>query len=231
MSGEPGAVIDGVCYTGRMGAPFPGVITDEAALAELYRSPSKLVAQKVVGALEEQAKAFIAASPFVLVATSDGEGACDVSPRGGPAGFVKVLDDHRLLLPDLNGNNLIDTIRNVVRNGHVGMLFVLPGRDETLRLNGRAWVTTDPTLLGSWDDELRTPKSAIAVEVSQVFIHCAKSFRRGKVWDPEAWAAFASAPQAIEILACQVDLGMSVEEAAAGLEAGYVRGLAEDLPA
>lgn len=214
-----------------MSAPFANVVTDEAQLGELYRRPSRLVAAKVVGALEDQARAFIAASPFVLVATSDGAGSCDVSPRGGPAGFVKVLDDHRLLLPDLNGNNLLDTTRNVVRNGHVGMLFVLPGRDETLRLNGRAWITVDPDLLAFWDGELRAPRTAIAVEVEQVFIHCAKSFRRGRVWDPDAWAELADAPRAIDILACQVDLGMSVEEAAAGLEAGYAKGLAEDRPA
>ena len=98
---------------------------------------------------------------------------------------MQVIDDHRLAIPDLSGNNLIDTITNIVANPHVGLLFVLPGRDETLRVNGRAWLTTDDAVLDGFTAELKRPKAAIGVEVTTAFVHCAKSFRRGQVWDAD----------------------------------------------
>ena len=166
-------------------APFDNVITTIDAVRELYRHPSDLVRRKKIGVLDEGCRAVIAATPLVLVGTSAPDGTCEVSPRGGPAGFVQVIDDHRLAIPDLSGNNLIDTITNIVANPHVGLLFVLPGRDETLRVNGRAWLTTDDAVLDGFTAELKRPKAAIGVEVTTAFVHCAKSFRRGQVWDAD----------------------------------------------
>lgn len=209
-----------------MDAPFPGCLTDPEQLAAHYRAPSKLVQSKKVGALDEVTRAFIAASPFVLVATSDGQGRCDVSPRGGAPGFVQVLDERRLLVPDLNGNNLLDSLRNVVDNPHAGLLFVLPGRDETLRVEGRAWVSVDDGLLDRFTD-VRRPASVLALEVATAFIHCAKSFRRGKVWDAASWAGI-EAPTALELLACHLQLDQPIDPAQ--FEQGYARDLAADAP-
>ena len=142
-----------------------------------------------------------------------------MSPRGGPPGFVQVLDEQRLAIPDLSGNNLLDSISNIVLNPHVGLLFVLPGRDETLRVNGRAWLTTDDAVLDGFTAELRRPKAAIGVEVVDAFVHCAKSFRRGQVWEPASWAPDV-APSAAELLTCHIELDATPEQLAANLEAG-----------
>jgi hypothetical protein len=212
-----------------MVVPFTHVLADEAALREIYRQPSQLVQAKKTDVIDPVTAAFIAASPFCLVATSSAEGRSDVSPRGGPAGFLKVLDDRRIALPDLNGNNLCDSMTNIIESAHCGLLVLLPGKDETLRVNGRAWITIDPDILSLWDGELRQPKAAIGIEVDEVFIHCAKAFRRGGVWEPAAWAAL-SAPEAVEMLICHANLDTDVATMSAGLEAGYRAQLALDRP-
>jgi uncharacterized protein len=208
-------------------AAFDNVITTMEAVRELYRQPSDVVRRKKIGVLDDGCRAVIAATPLVLVATSAPDGSCEVSPRGGPAGFVQVVDEHRLAIPDLSGNNLIDTITNIVANPHVGLLFVLPGRDETLRVNGRAWLTTDDVILDGFTAELKRPKAAIGVEVTRAFVHCAKSFRRGQVWGPESWLPDA-APSAAELLTCHIQLDATPEQLAANLEAGYAHDLAAE---
>lgn len=157
------------------------------ALEALYPAPHPRTVAKKRDRLDDGLRAAIAASPFVLLATSDGAGRCDVSPRGGPPGFVTVLDDHRVALPDLNGNNLLDALRNIVANPHAGLLFVVPGQAETVRLDGPAHLTTDDAVLGTFTDELRRPPLAVVVEVESVFTHCAKAFRRSRLWDPASW--------------------------------------------
>ena len=211
-----------------MDAPFNEVLTTVDQLREHYRQPSRLVQAKKAGGLDAVTTAFIAGSPFVLLATSAADGTCDVSPRGGPPGFVRVLDEQRLALPDLNGNNLLDSLINLTSNGHVGLLFLIPGRDETLRVDGRAWITVDPGVLELWDAELTRPKAAIGVEVRHAFIHCAKSFRRGRVWDAAAWAELAAAPDACELLISHVGLDTDPAEMRANLEESYERELAEE---
>jgi PPOX class probable FMN-dependent enzyme len=216
-----------------MGA-FTDVISSEDQLRELYRQPSKLVQAKKVPRLDDVTRAFIGASPFCLIATADAEGHCDVSPKGGPPGFVKVLGGSggpdRVAIPDLNGNNLIDSLRNIVTNGHAGLLVLVPGKDETLRIDGRAVLTTDPAVLALWDDELRRPKVAVGIEVDNAFIHCAKSFRRGRLWDPASWAELAGAPDGCDLIASHLGLEQSPAELRASFEQGYEKGLAEDLP-
>jgi hypothetical protein len=207
-----------------MDTPFAHVVTTVDELRERYRQPSRLVQAKKVDTLDETTRAFIAASPFVLLATAAADGSCDVSPRGGPPGFVRVLDDRRLALPDLSGNNLLDSLINLTSNAHVGLLFLLPGRDETLRVDGRAWVTVDPPLLELWDGELMAPKAVVGVEVAHAFIHCAKSFRRGRVWDPVSWAELV-APDACELLVSHLALDASPADVRANLEEGYAHDL------
>lgn len=168
-------------------------------LRELYREPSKLVQEKKGDIIDGATADFVASSTFLCLATSGERGNCDVSPRGGPAGQLKVLNGGRTVaLPDLNGNNLIDSLTNIVSNSHAGLLVMVAGSDETLRIDGAARLTTDPEILGLWSDELRTPKVAIVLEVESVFMHCAKAFRRGGVWQPETW----SAPS--DTLACEM---------------------------
>lgn len=202
-------------------------MTTLEAVRELYRYPGDLVRRKKIDRLDAGCRAVVGAAPFVLLATSAPDGTCEVSPRGGPPGFVQVLDEHRLAIPDLAGNNLLDSITNIVVNPHVGLLFVLPGRDETLRVNGRAWLVTDDDVLDGFTAELRRPKAAIGVEVAEAFVHCAKSFRRGGVWDPRSWAPDA-VPSAAELLTCHIELEAPPEELAANLEVAYARDLAAE---
>lgn len=208
-------------------APFEQVITTLEELRELYRHPHDLVRRKKIDRLDDGCRAVIAITPLVLVGTSSPDGRCEVSPRGGPAGFVQVLDEQRLAIPDLGGNNLLDSITNLIANPHVGLLFVLPGREETLRVNGRAWLTTEDAVLDGFSAELRRPKSAIGVVVEDAFVHCAKSFRRGQVWHPETWTP-DGAPSAAELLTCHVELDATPEQLAADLEAGYAHELAAE---
>jgi len=210
-----------------MATPFRNVISDEATLRELYPPAHALVQRKKITAIDEGCRQIIAVCPLVMVATSDAAGTCDVSPRGGPPGFVAVLDEHHLAIPDLPGNNLIETLTNLVTNPHVGLLFVLPGREETLRVAGRAWLTTDDEVLDAITPELRRPKAAIGIEVQEAYIHCAKSFRRGRVWEPESWQPDA-APSAAELLTLHCAIDASPEVVAADLEEGYRLGLAEE---
>ena len=205
------------------------VIDDVAELRALYREPSALVRGKKVSRIDDVTRRFVVGSPFLLLATADADGNCDVSPRGGPPGFVHVLDDRRLAIPDLSGNNLLDSLANIVTNPHVGLLFLIPGRDETLRVEGSAVLTTDASLLAQWDDELRTPRLAIVVEVNTLFIHCAKSFRRGRVWDPESWDELI-APDNCEMVVEQLGLEVSPADIRASLETNYARDLANDRP-
>jgi predicted pyridoxine 5'-phosphate oxidase superfamily flavin-nucleotide-binding protein len=142
---------------------------------------------------------------------------------------VRVLDEHHVALPDLNGNNLLDSLENIVVNPHAGLLCVVPGRDETLRIDGRAWVSASSTLLEQWEGELRRPTTAVVVEVANVFVHCAKSFRRGRVWDPASWDELV-APDAVEILKCQLSLDSDVVSLRSAFEEGYAAELAADRP-
>lgn len=158
-----------------------------AALEALYPAPTPRVVAKKRPRLDDGLRAAVAASPFVLLGTSDARGRCDVSPRGGPPGFVVPLDDEHLALPDLNGNNLVDSLRNIVENPHAGLLFVVPGQSETVRVDGAAHLTTDDAVLDVFAGELRRPVLAVVVRVEAVFTHCAKAFRRSRLWDPTTW--------------------------------------------
>lgn len=204
----------------------PGRIDTLDQLTALYREPSERALGKQLDRIDEGMAAFIDRCPFVVLATSDGAGSVDASPRGGPPGFVRRLDDRRLAIPDLNGNNRLDSYRNIVAHGRAGLLMIVPGKDETLRINGPAAVTTDPDLLAGFTEELRPPKAAIVIETAEIYGHCAKAFRRAKLWDPPSWPALADAPDLAAMYTCIWDIDAGVMRST--LEQIYDEDLAAD---
>lgn len=160
-------------------------ITDEQSLRSQFQATHKLAALKLLKSLDKHAKAFIERSPFLCIGTQNMDGKADVSPRGDPVGFVKILDKNTLAIPDRPGNNRLDTQANIIANPSVGLLFMIPGYDDTLRVNGQAVLTNDPEVLKSMSVNDRTPKIAIVIKVTEVFMHCAKAFRRSHLWDPD----------------------------------------------
>src|SRR5216117_2700708 len=166
---------------------FRHMVTTESELRDLLGSPSDRAIKKDVAVLDEHCRAFIARSPFLLLATASGKGRCDVSPKGDAPGFVRVLDDRHLATPDRPCNRRLDGMRNLLQNPHVGTIFLIPGREETLRVNGRAWIVRDDELLESLRAHDKRPLIAIGVEVEECFFHCPKAFRRSALWEPERW--------------------------------------------
>ena len=165
--------------------PFDHAVT-AVRLREIYRDPHPMVLKKVVDRVDGEAAAFIRASPFVVLASHGPDGA-DASPRGGPPGFVTILDEHRLAIGDLMGNNRIDTITNIATNGELGIVFMVPGVNDTLRVNGRATLTTDPDVLSRCAIDGTVPKAAIGLDVEACYLHCGKAFQRSQLWKPETW--------------------------------------------
>lgn len=161
-------------------------INNLSQLRELYGFPSGRAKVKVLFTLEKHAINFIEKSPFIVVSTSSKEGQQDASPRGGSTGFVKVINDTQIIIPDAKGNNRLDSITNIVETGKIGLLFLIPGVDETLRINGSAYLSTDENYLNLFTSEKHTPKTAIVITVEEVFLHCAKAFMRSKLWDASA---------------------------------------------
>ena len=174
-------------------------IRDEEELRRLLGEPSDLVRAKVGDRLNELTRQFVDRSPFVLLATSAPDGTCDVSPRGDPPGFVRVLDEQTLLLPERPGNRLADSLRNILANPRVGLLFVVPGVGDTLRVNGRATLVTDDELLAPSAVDGKVPKLGILVHADDVFTHCSKAFLRSQLWDPERYVERSELPSSGEI--------------------------------
>ena len=174
-------------------------IRDEEELRRLLGEPSDLVRAKVGDRLNELTRQFVDRSPFVLLATSAPDGTCDVSPRGDPPGFVRVLDEKTLLLPERPGNRLADSLRNILANPRVGLLFVVPGVGDTLRVNGRATLVTDDELLAPSAVDGKVPKLGILVDADEVFTHCSKAFLRSQLWDPERYVERSELPSSGEI--------------------------------
>lgn len=157
-------------------------ITSEEELRELYGWPKGRAKDKVLPKLEKHSKNFIAHAPFFVMSTHDQEGKTDASPRGGKPGFVKILDDKTLLIPDAKGNNRVDSLINIVKTGNMGCLFLIPGIDETLRINGKAIITSDTEHLNLFSEEQNPPKTCIRLAISEVFLHCAKALMRSELW-------------------------------------------------
>ncbi len=176
------------------------VITDEAALRAMFPPTHTLAIQKMQGTIDTHARAFISRAPFLCIGTQNADGRADVSPRGDAPGFVSVLDQHTLAIPDRPGNNRLDTQSNIIANPNVGLLFIIPGFDDTLRVNGHAMLVNDPTLLATMAVNDRTPRLAIVVRVHEVFLHCAKAFRRAQLWNPGHFQDRKAMPSLLNII-------------------------------
>jgi PPOX class probable FMN-dependent enzyme len=176
-----------------------GAFVDEGALRSFLGEPLEVVRAKVSDRLNGLTRQFIERSPFLCLATSAPDGTCDVSPRGDPSGFVRILDDRTLLLPERPGNRLADSLRNVLRNPHVALLFIVPGVGDTFRVNGQATIVTDPELLEPCAVEGKTPKLGLLIEIHEAYTHCSKAFLRSALWDPERYVAREELPSAGEI--------------------------------
>lgn len=162
------------------------MIGDVDGLRRLYAQPGERALRKQLDRLDAHARRFVGLSPFLVIASAGGDGRLDASPRGGPPGFVAVLDERTLLIPDAPGNNRLDTLTNLVSVGHVGLLFLVPGVDETLRVNGSARLRADASALERFAATGRTPKVAIEVGVEEAYLHCAKALMRSKLWSDES---------------------------------------------
>jgi PPOX class probable FMN-dependent enzyme len=178
---------------------FSGALTSEVQLRELYEQPLQRVIDKDIGQLDEMCRRLIAVAPIVFVASCAADGSCDVTPRGGPPGFVTVLDDQHLAIPDATGNKRLDTLRNVVATGQVALIFLIPGRDQTLRVNGPARVTASPDVLDRLTPVGKPPRTAIVLEAREVYTHCPKAFVRSHLWDPATWPAPDDQPTPAEV--------------------------------
>ena len=179
-------------------------ITNESELRTVYGTPNKRSQQKVLGHLDQHCRRFIALSPFCVLSTAGAGGRVDVSPRGDVPGFVAVPDDRTLLIPDRPGNNQIDSLRNVVAQPHVGLLFLVPGMNETLRVKGTAEIVTDGDLLATLSVKGRSPVSILRVTVGEAFLHCAKALIRARLWDPASQVERSSFPTYGQMLADQI---------------------------
>jgi hypothetical protein len=161
-----------------------GELRTEAALRTVYATPPRAVRDKALDHIDVHARSFIALSPFVCIGSSRPDGLADVSPRGGEPGFIHVLDDKRLALPDRPGNNRLDTLTNIVQAPAVGLLFFVPGIEEMLRVNGLAAITTDEQLMARFIVDGKRPRSVIVIEAREVYLHCTKALKRADLWNP-----------------------------------------------
>lgn len=199
----------------------PHAVTTAAELREIFGAPSALAAIKVIPALDAHCRRFISLSPFLVIASADASGKGDVSPKGDPPGFVKVLDDRTLAIPDRLGNNRIDTFLNVIENPEVGLIFFVPGVEETLRVNGRAAISRDPALLARMVEQGKTPKVALVVGVREAYLHCAKALKRSRLWDPAAQVPRSTLPSLGRMILDQTKRDDPVEEIDARIEDAY----------
>lgn len=180
------------------------IIKSELELRELYGHPSGRAKDKVLSSLDKHAKHFINCSPFVVLSTVNQDGRMDASPRGGESGFVKVSNDNEIVIPDFKGNNRIDSLTNIVETGTIGLLFMIPGINETLRVNGKASISTSDEYLQLFKTESKLPISCVLVSIDELFLHCAKAFMRSKLWNENAQTDPSTFPSIGEMLKDQL---------------------------
>ena len=197
---------------------FRDIVAGEAELRAVIGAPIERSVRKEIARLDAHCRALIAASPFVLVASGDSAGRMDVSPKGDPRGFVHVLDDTTVAIPDRPGNRRADTFTNVLANPGVGLIFLIPGKLETLRVNGRASIVRDAWLLERMAVQGKVPTLALVVHVEQAFIHCGKCMIRSGLWDHASWADVSSLPSQAQCLVTHGGLAESVEDVHASIE-------------
>lgn len=180
-------------------------------LRTLYPAPTERIVKKQLAALDVHCRRFIALSPLVVVASGSKDHAMDASPRGGLPGFVKIVDDRTLLIPDAPGNNRLDTFENIIATARVGLLFLVPGVDETLRVNGTARLSCAEELISHFTDEARLPKLVVEVKVEAAYLHCPKALMRSKLWHPESRIDRAQLPTVIEMINDQTGIIVPVK--------------------
>jgi len=185
---------------------------NETQLRNLLGEPTELVRKKIADRLNPLTRQFIELSPFVVVATGRPDGGLDVSPRGDPAGFVRILDEGTLLLPDRPGNKLADTLTNLLEDDRIALLFLIPGVNDTFRVNGRARIVDDPELLAASEIDGRVPRLGLLVEVEEAYTHCPKALLRSELWNPERQIDRSELPRSGEILRAVADPELDVEE-------------------
>ncbi len=183
-----------------------GQVRTEDELYGISGQPHPAIREKHTSYMTPLIMDFIRAAPFFLIATADGAGNCDVSPKGDPAGAVVVIDERTLAIPDRPGNRRVDGHRNLLQNPHMGLIFIIPGVDETLRVNGRAFLTADTELLGTMLVQGKAPKLATIIEIDEVYMHCARAFLRSGMWKPEKWPDPDTIPTLGAIMCEQKDL-------------------------
>ena len=186
-------------------------IENPERLREIYGAPSERAVKKQLSRLDRHCRDFIARSPFLVIASSDPSGRCDASPKGDAPGFVQVIDDQTLLIPDRLGNNRVDTLGNLLVRPGVGLIFFVPGVNETLRVNGRAQVTADPALLEPLAVNGKVPRSGILIAADEVYFHCGKALIRSDLWNPQKHIPRGDFPSLGRIIADQIG-GVSVED-------------------
>ena len=179
---------------------FQDVVRSEAELRTVLGSPTPLVMRKELKELDSHARQFIERSPFLIIGTSGADGRLDLSPKGDPSGFVRVLDEKTLAIPDRPGNRRADTFMNLIANNQVGLIFLIPGKQETLRVSGRGIIVRDPAIREQLAVKGKMPEFAIIVEVEQMFFHCAKCMIRSSLWAPDAWPTLAGLPSLAQTL-------------------------------
>ena len=179
-------------------------ISNQSELRSAYRQPNKRAQQKVLDHLDSHCRDFIALSPFCIISSFGADGLVDTSPRGDPPGFVATPDKRTLLIPDRPGNNQVDSLQNVIVNPQVGLLFMVPGMNETLRVSGKAEIVTDTEVLSPLSVQERPPLSALRVSVEEAFLHCGRSLIRSRLWDPEAQIDRSCYPTYGQVLADQI---------------------------
>lgn len=190
---------------------MPPKIESLEVLRQLFARPQERAVRKEIPALDRHCRDFIALSPFVILATADAGHNVDASPRGGDPGFVKVSAEGDLLLPDAPGNNRLDSFENIVATGQVGLLFLIPGFDETLRVNGRATLSLDPQDIAACTTERRAPKLVVRVAVSAAYLHCAKAFMRSKLWQASSQVDRETLPSVGQMISEQTGLMVAPE--------------------
>jgi uncharacterized protein len=204
-----------------MQTTFSDIITTEEQLREILGYPSQMAANKAVHSLDEHCRSFIASSPFMLIASSDAEGNVDISPKGDPAGFVKVLDEKTLAIPDRPGNHRGDTFRNILQNPKVGLFFFIPGKQETFRVSGKAMIVRDQWLREQMPMRGKTPDFAIVVTIEEAFMHCAKCVIRSGIWQQEQWPELSGLSSLAQVMVDHTKLPESVEKLQTVIDDGY----------
>ena len=201
-----------------MGQRFEEVITSPERLRELNKHPSHLVSNKQIDHLDDICRRFIAASPFVVIASRGRDGRLDVSPKGDPAGFVKVLDDKTLAIPDRLGNNRLDTFENLLSCPDVGLIFIIPGNGDTLRVSGKGQIVRDGALQDSLAVNGKPPNLAMVITVEEAFLHCPKCIIRSRLWKPDQWPDLSDVPTLAEAMIAHGSLSESMTEVEAVIE-------------